>query len=129
ASRRLAEGLSFRRLSRDQTVELEPGLTAIAEQLAGAIHHETDEAGDAYRFCVSLTDHMRQQGVEFHFRTEVLGLEVRSGRVTAAVTERERLIADRYVVAAGSYSTPLLRRVGIALPVQPVKGYSLTFPN
>jgi D-amino-acid dehydrogenase len=32
------------------------------------------------------------------------------------------------VVACGSYSAPLLRRVGVDLPIYPGKGYSATFP-
>jgi D-amino-acid dehydrogenase len=32
------------------------------------------------------------------------------------------------VIALGSYSTPLLRRIGISIPVYPVKGYSITLP-
>jgi D-amino-acid dehydrogenase len=127
AGRRVSEGLSFRTLSRDETLGLEPALAPIAEQLAGAIHYETDETGDAHRFCVSLAEHARQQGVEFRFGTEVSSLEARSGEVVAAVSGTERFVADRYVVAAGSYSTPLLKRIGVHLPVQPVKGYSVTF--
>jgi len=127
ANRLLREGLTFRQLSRDETVAREPALTAVAEQLAGAIFYPTDETGDAYRFCVALADYARQQGVEFRFRTGVSSLELRSGRVTAVVSERERLVADQYVVAAGSYSTPLLRPLGIRLPVRPAKGYSVTF--
>lgn len=125
ANRLLSEGLSFRRLSRGETVELEPAL--VANQLAGALHYGIDETGDAHRFCVALADHARQQGVEFRFRTEVSSLDMRSGRVMAVVSERERFVADRYIVAAGSYSTPLLRRVGVHLPVRPAKGYSVTF--
>src|SRR5207245_18631 len=41
----------------------------------------------------------------------------------------ERFVADQYVVAAGSYSTALLRHVGMQLPVRPAKGYSLTFDS
>ena len=127
ADRRLSEGLRFRNLSRQETVELEPALAPIARQLAGAIHYEGDETGDAYRFCVALAEHARAQGVEFKFGRQVSSLEVRAGQVVAAVSGRERLIADRYVVAAGSYSAPLLKRIGVYLPVQPVKGYSVTF--
>jgi D-amino-acid dehydrogenase len=131
ADRRVAEGLSFRKLSRDETVELEPALAPIAHELMGAIHYGADETGNAYRFCVALAEHARQQGVEFRFGTEVSSLEVRSGRVVAAVdgsgSRLECLVGDRYVVAAGSYSAPLLRRIGVRLPVQPVKGYSVTF--
>lgn len=126
-SQKLSEGLNFRRLSRLETVELEPALEPIANQLAGSLHCETDETGDAHRFCVALADQARQQGAEFRFGIEVTSLDLHLGRVIAAVTERERFIADRYIIAAGSYSTPLLGRIGVHLPVRPVKGYSVTF--
>lgn len=129
AKRRGAEGLSFRRLSPTETIALEPALAPIGHQLVGALHYPVDEVGDGYRFCVALADHAREQGMEFRFRTEAVSLEVRAGRVTAVVTGRDRLVADRYIVAAGSYSTPLLRRVGVRLPVRPAKGYSLTFDD
>lgn len=129
ANRRASEGLTVRRLSREETVELEPALVPIANRLTGALHYETDETGDAYRFCVALTDHARQHGVDFRFHTDVSSLEMRSGRVTAVVSARDRFVADRYVVAAGSYSTPLLRRIGVHLPVWPAKGYSVTFDD
>jgi D-amino-acid dehydrogenase len=37
------------------------------------------------------------------------------------------LVADAFVVACGSYSAPLLRTVGVDLPIYPGKGYSATF--
>lgn len=123
----LSEGLRFRRLSTEETVDLEPALEPIASQLRGALHYEADETGDAYKFCVALADHARQQGVHFRFRTEVSSLEARADRMTAVVSGRERFVADRYIVAAGSYSTPLLRGVGVRVPVRPAKGYSITF--
>lgn len=127
ADRRVCEGLRFRTLTAAETIELEPALAPVAHGLAGAIHYETDEIGDAHRFCVALTDNARRQGVEFRFRTEVSSIEVRSGRVTAVVTHERRLEADRYVIAAGSESAPMLRRMGVDLPVRPAKGYSVTF--
>ena len=127
AQRLLQVGLSFQKLSRADTIKLEPALAPIADQLAGALHFESDETGDAYRFCMALAEHARKLGVEFRFRTEVSSLEMRSGQVGAVVSGKERFVADRYVVAIGSYSTPLLRRAGVLLPVQPAKGYSVTF--
>jgi D-amino-acid dehydrogenase len=136
ANRLGAEGLSFRGLSRAETVKMEPAIAPIAEELAGAIHYGADEAGDAYQFGITLAEYARQLGVVFSFGTTVSGLEVRSGSVIAARTskwrssspdERGRMVADRYVMAAASYSTELLRPLGIHLPVRPVKGYSVTF--
>lgn len=121
------DGLSVRTLSTADVVELEPALAPIARLLAGALHYATDETGDAQRFCLALANHGRQHGVDFRFRTEVSSLEVRAGRVTAVLNDRERLIADRFIVAAGSYSTRLLRTLGLQLPVRPAKGYSVTF--
>ena len=127
AARLQSDGLSFRCLSRDQAIEFEPALGPIVSALVGGIHYGADETGDAYRFCVALAEQSRHDGVEFRFRTEVTALETYSGAVTAVVCGRERFVADQYVLATASYSTPQLRRVGVHLPVQPAKGYSITF--
>lgn len=129
AELRSQAGLRFRRLSNGQTAEIEPALAPIAKQLAGAIHYEADETGDAYRFCEALAERARKLGTRFQFGTEVSALEVESGRVVAVASPQGRFSADRYLVAAGSYSTPLLRQVGINLPVRPAKGYSVTFQD
>jgi len=110
-----------------QTVELEPALLPIAHEIAGALHYQNDESGDAFRFCVALTEYLQREGVEFKFHKAVSSLQARSGRMTWIVSDRERLAADRYVVAAGSDSTILLRAMGVRLPVRPAKGYSVTF--
>jgi D-amino-acid dehydrogenase len=41
--------------------------------------------------------------------------------------ELKRLAADEVVVAMGSFTAPLLRTVGVNLPIYPGKGYSATF--
>lgn len=127
AARNVAEGLRYRLVSPSEAVALEPTLAPIAHHLTGAVHYQNDEMGDALRFCVALTDLAQRQGVEFVFRCQVQALEIRSGRVTAALSEGRRYTADQYVVAAGSHSTGLLERLSVGLPVRPVKGYSLTF--
>lgn len=127
ASRLTAEGLTFRALSRIETVELEPSLEPIATQLTGALHYQKDETGNAYRFCSELTSYAQDQGVQFRFGTVASALHVSAGRLSAVTGNNERISGDRFVVAAGSYSTPLLKSAGIRLPVRPVKGYSVTF--
>lgn len=127
AQRLLVHGVRFSRLSAAGVLNLEPSLRPIGAELAGAIHYETDETGNAYAFCVALADYARRQGATFHFRTPVTSLLIRSGRVVAAVAGSQNFIADRYVVAAGSYSTLLLRQARVRVPVRPAKGYSVTF--
>jgi D-amino-acid dehydrogenase len=126
AERLVPEGLSFRVLSPAETVQLEPALAPIADQLAGALHYPIDEAGDAHQFCRALAQEALRRGVEFRFDKKVSSFEMRSNRIVAAISERERFVADQYVVAAGSYSASLLRSIGVHVPVQPAKGYSIT---
>jgi len=127
AADELMNRVRVRQLSVEETIQLEPALAAIAPQLSGAIHYESDETGDAHRFCQTLAAHAAQLGVQFRFDTHVTSLAMQSGRVAAVLCGSERFTADRYVVAAGSYSTPLLRNIGVQLPVRPAKGYSVTF--
>jgi len=129
AARLAAHGLGFRRLDVRQAVEVEPALDAIANNLLGAIHYTTDEIGDAHQFCVELARWLQARGAEFQFHTEVRSLEVRAGRIVAALTNHGALHADSYVAAAGSHSASLLGRIGIRMPTRPLKGYSVTFAD
>jgi D-amino-acid dehydrogenase len=127
-SERLAShGPRSRRLSPADIVTLEPALAPIEKDLAGAIRYEGDETGDARRFCVALATQAQNQGVEFRYSTEVSWIETRAGKVEAVFAGTERIAADRYVVAAASYSAPILKEAGVRIPVRPAKGYSVTF--
>jgi len=67
--------------------------------------------------------------VAFRFNTVLKAIEADGGGVTAArLADDQRLGADAYVVALGSYSPLLLRPLGIRIPVYPLKGYSITLP-
>lgn len=121
-------GVACRRISTSEAVELEPAIAPIADRLSGAMFYESDETGDAHRYCVALAQRARAAGVEFRFDAEA-SIEMHSDRVAAVVSGGKRFSADQYVVAAGSYSTLLMQQAGIDLPVRPAKGYSITFEN
>jgi D-amino-acid dehydrogenase len=121
--------LSYRRLSANEAVELEPGLAPVSHDLAGAVHYAMDEVGNAHQFCRTLADHAAAKGVRFRFGQSVDLIETRNGRVSALICGGETLRGDAYVIAAGSYSTLLARTGGINLPVRPAKGYSITLPD
>ena len=127
ANRLVDSGIRFKQLSSSAMTALEPSLAPIAKSVVGAIHYESDETGDAHAFCVALAEYLGRQGVHFHFGKSVKELEVRSSRVESVIADGEKFTADRYVVAAGSYSTPIFSHVGLHLPVRPAKGYSVTF--
>lgn len=69
---------------------------------------------------------LRGRGVEIRSGVDVARIQHRAGRASAAITNRGALEADQFVVAAGAWSGSLLRRCGLALPIEAGKGYSIT---
>ena len=121
-----AHGVSYTPLDRDACLHLEPALAPRIEQISGGIHFPEDDSGDAFKFAQALAELCREQGVEFRYGVTVRRLETAGGSISGVTTDGETLTADRYLVALGNGSAPLLRSLGIRLPIYPVKGYSAT---
>ncbi|MDH4322661.1 MAG: D-amino acid dehydrogenase [Betaproteobacteria bacterium] len=109
-----------------QCHDLEPTLRASAARVVGGVFSPQDESGDAHQATVRLAQLAEERGVRFLRETVVESLEAEGGRVRAARAGGERLQADAFVVSLGSYSARLLAPLGIAIPVYPLKGYSVT---
>ena len=110
----------------DGCIEAEPALKRVAEKLAGGLRLPNDETGDCYLFTQKLVDKTKQMGVRYKMNTRILEIKREKGKITGIKTSAGTKTADAYVVAMGSYSTPILEKVGVRLPIFPVKGYSLT---
>jgi D-amino-acid dehydrogenase len=121
-------GVRSRTLDRAATIAMEPALAPIGQDLAGAIHYPDDEHGDAFRFCEGLARVARERGVRFFYGTTVTGLRREGGLIRSVTSDTQGWDTDAVVIAAGSYSAGLVRSLGIKVPVQPVKGYSITVP-
>jgi glycine oxidase len=65
--------------------------------------------------------------VTIHEQCAVTGFIREGGRICGVRTEAGDLRADRVVVAAGAWSGELLASLGIALPVEPVKGQMILY--
>ncbi|MFO1070907.1 MAG: D-amino acid dehydrogenase [Geminicoccaceae bacterium] len=120
-------GLLFERVDAARCVALEPALTETGPTLVGALYFERDEVGDCNKFTQGLAAACAARGVKFHYGTTIQRIEVAGGKVTGVITSKGRLAAERVVVALGSFTAPLLRGVGVSVPIYPVKGVSITF--
>ncbi len=109
-------------------VGAEPALGLVEGKFVGGLRLPGDETGDAHVFTQRLAAMAEAAGVAFRQGVTIQAIESEGDRVTGVVTDRGRVTADAYVVALGSYSTALLRPLGVFVPVYPVKGYSLTLP-
>jgi D-amino-acid dehydrogenase len=110
-------------------VDLEPSLQSVGEHLAGGIYTPGEATGDCHRFCQALKGRlMRLPNVSMALGHEVRALVGEGRRVVAVRTDQDDLPADAVVVAAGMFSVPLLKPLGITLPLYGLRGYSLSVP-
>ena len=123
-----AWGIDFETVDARRALALEPALGPIESAIAGGLYFPGDESGDAHRFCVMLWKACEKRGVEFRFDLPVKQLLRAGQRVEGVIAGKDFLQADAYLLAAGSHSLPLAKGVGVALPLRPVKGYSITLP-
>ncbi len=121
-------GVPYSVLDRAGCVAHEPGLANTTQKFVGGLRLPGDETGDARLFTERLATRCIEAGVRFHLNTTVTGLRTEAGRITAVDTDKGQVTADSYVMALGSYSSKLLKPLGISLHVYPVKGYSITVP-
>jgi len=119
-------GIPLESLDPAGCVAVEPALAPIRESISGGIHYPDDGSGDALMFTQALAARAQAAGVQFIFDRQIEGLQREGARVTGVATRQGVITGDHYVLALGSYSTPVARSIGLALPVYPAKGYSIT---
>jgi len=119
-------GSEQRMVSADECVALEPALAGYSERIAGAVHTPSECAADCLKVCRELERALRARGVRFVLGTEVRGFDQRQNRVAALRTDGDSIEADAFVVALGTASHRLGRKLGTSVPVYPLKGYSIT---
>ncbi|KAF1045567.1 MAG: D-amino acid dehydrogenase [Herbaspirillum frisingense] len=110
-------------------IAIEPALGRSQRDWAGGVYTPSEEAGDCPQFCRALVRAM-QADANFRFLGNARADAVRSeaGGLRAVQAGGEWIAADRFVLCLGADSVEFARRVGLTLPLYPLKGYSITVP-
>jgi len=121
-------GPEQRALPGDGFLAIEPALASFSGSVAGAIYTPSECAVDSLALCRDLERNLRQRGVSFDYGARVRAFARRGNRVSHLVTDEGTRRVQTVVVANGVGSAPLARKLGLRLPVYPLKGYSITVP-
>ena len=121
-------GAAQQALGPSETVAVEPALAAVQHEIAGAIYTPSECAADCQKVCEQLTRILTARGVRLVLGQAVDGFVQQGQRLVAARTSGGELPADAFVLALGAASAALAAPLGIALPIYPLKGYSITVP-
>ncbi|MGC4022788.1 MAG: FAD-dependent oxidoreductase [Cyclobacteriaceae bacterium] len=70
-----------------------------------------------------------QSRLHFQLNTEVKGFEIGEGKIKSVKTNKGKFTFDEIILATGSWSGDITKKLGINLPMQAGKGYSFTLPD
>ncbi len=126
AERARALGLQVELLSAGGAAALNPELPA---RVAGGVLYAQDCHLHPASFLAALTRRLRERGVAFRFGADITGWANDGRRVVAARSARGEIAADEFVIAGGAWTPPLARPLGLRVPIEAGKGYSLTVPR
>jgi D-amino-acid dehydrogenase len=134
-------GVARQVVSKDELLKIEPAFASFSHRIVGGTFTASDESGDARLFTQALAQRCMARGAEFVYEHDVVQLNQRQGAIDSIAIQARSinsggesasqairtLKADHFIIACGSYSAPLLRTVGVDLPIYPGKGYSASF--
>ncbi|MBV8565410.1 MAG: D-amino acid dehydrogenase [Methylobacteriaceae bacterium] len=123
-----SDGQVIKVLDRDGVIALDPSLASAGEAIFGGIYCPTDETGDPAKFTRALASKITERGGAVKTGTTIVRLETAGDVVTQALTDKGTFKGEAFVLALGAHSALLADKLGIRLPIYPIKGYSLTIP-
>ncbi len=120
-------GIRAKVLSLEELHQLEP---EVRPEVAGAVFYE----GDAHLYpnllLAKIKEYLLQNGVEFLYHSEVSGVTISENKVESLAVKKEdgikNIAIDSLVIATGSWSQAMAKQLGINMPMQAGKGYSIT---
>ncbi len=120
--RAIDEGLDAKELTRAELDYVQPNLNA---DIQGAIHYKCDAHTSPVEFMGKLKEYLISQGITIKINEEVTGFKVIGPTLTAVITATASYPADEVVLASGSWSQGLAKKLNLRLSVQPGKGYRI----
>ena len=108
----------------DELRAMEP---CLRDEIVGGVFHPGDAQVRPDRYVAELARIVREAGGVIVEDCAVEGFAVESGRVAAVRTSRGEFRGRDVVFALGAWSPALARQLDLRIPVQPGKGYSITY--
>jgi D-amino-acid dehydrogenase len=118
--------LPAKRLDGPALTEFEP---ALVSGLAGGWLYECDAHLRCDRLLRVWREQLVSQDLAFREQCEFRGVNHNVRTVTSVETSEGPIPADSVVIATGAWTPLLHKQLGVRVPIQPGKGYSITMPR
>ncbi|MBF4465543.1 FAD-binding oxidoreductase [Flavobacterium sp. LC2016-12] len=119
-------GLKVDYLSAEAVAKLEKGTKT---NVLGGVHYTGDAHLYPQKFMQFIKQELARLNVEIHSGTAVQDFVFDQNKITKIVTSKGTFATDEIVLAAGSWSPSLAKKLGISVSILPGKGYSFTLKD
>ena len=116
------EGLDVTVLNASEVEKLQPNAQILS---VGAVHYKCDWHTTPNVFMSEMKTHLENKGVTFYKNEKVEDLQFSEGKIKEIKTQSQSITADEFVLAAGSWSQLLSKKLGIKIPLEAGKGYRI----
>lgn len=116
-------GVPTQVLDVDGTAKVDPG---IQMDVCGSVYYPKDCHLSPNQLMASLESELSNAGCEFLWETKCDSFHSEGKRIRSAVTSGGKVEADEFLICGGVWSSSVGRNLGITLPMQAGKGYSVT---
>ena len=120
--RAIKEGLKVENLTKEQVQRIEPNVDL---NIKGAVYYHSDAHMTPHDFMQQLKNYLQNNGVIIMANEEVVDFEQKENKITTVKTTITDFIVDEVVVATGSWTQKLMKKLQIDVPVQAGKGYRI----
>jgi D-amino-acid dehydrogenase len=115
-------GLVAKEVSQDEIKLMEPNVKINA---IGAAYFECDHHSTPHEFMTELKTHLTNSGVKIFSNEKVEDIKVKNGKIASVKTDKQVFNIDDVVMAAGSWTGLLAKKLGINILLQAGKGYRI----
>ncbi len=115
-------GLDVSEVSLEALKILEPNVDL---NVKGATYFKCDSHMTPHEFMEDMKAYLKKTGVNFFTNETVNDIEVENGKISSLITNKQAHKADEFILAAGSWTPILSKKLGIKLLVQAGKGYRI----
>jgi len=114
-------GLQAENLTKEETEKLEP---QIKYDMVGSLYFESDAWMTPHVFMRAFVALLRKKGVQFRYNTLVKDIKRQGQKIVHLNTSEGMITGDEFVITAGAWTSLLMKKLGVSVPLQGGKGYS-----
>ncbi|SKB28331.1 NAD(P)/FAD-dependent oxidoreductase [Maribacter arcticus] len=115
-------GLEVSDLNNSELKKIEPNVNIDAE---GAIHYECDGHTTPTEIMPKMLNYLKSVGVNICINEEVIDIKTSNGVIKEVITDKNNYHPDEVILAAGSWSGELSKKLSLKLSLQGGKGYRI----